>query len=172
MAKTFQTIRVDRSRDHATIHGERGPDDPHRTAFFLQDGLYFDAGGALIPELVPPELKAKVEKKLCKLNGGKMPDETPQAAPAGENDPASSVDDAGKGNEADGDDDDKSSDDINLEAWLTGSANYQWFAISKAIRERFKKNVSKAEDAVVFLVGDQKIVGLDQVADKFKPYLS
>ena len=171
MAKV-QTIRLDRSRSYATIHGERGPDDPHRTAFFKQDGLYFDAAGALIPELVPVELKEKVEKKLRKLNGGKLPDEIPQAAPAGENAPEG--DDAENDGESDDDDDDddKSSDDINIESWLTGEANYQWFAISKAIRERFKKNVSNAQDAVLFLVVDEKVVAPENLAPKFKAYLN
>ena len=174
MAK-IQTIRVDRSRAHATIHGERGPDDPHRNAFFKQDGLYFDAEGALIPELVPDELKLKVEKKIRKLNGGKAPSEPPQAAPASEN--ASTGDDAGSNGDEEDDDDDESEtklsgDDINLTAWLKGEANYQWFAIAKVIRERYQKNVSKAEDAVEFLVMDQKVVSADEVAGKFKAYLS
>lgn len=170
MAKV-QTIRVDRTRDHATIHGERGPDDPYRAAFFQQDGLFFDASGALIPELVPEALKAKVEKKLRKLNGGKLPDETQQAAPAGENAPEG--DDTGKDGEDETNDDDDNplSDEVNLDSWLTGNTNYPWFAVAKAIRERFKKNVSSAADAVLFLVVDEKIVAPEDIADKFKAYL-
>lgn len=173
MAKEIQTLRVDRSRVHSTIHGERTPGDPHVRAHFQQDGLLFDGQGKLIPELVPEHLKDKVAKKIRKLNGDKS---VALPAPEKEQEPVQQVaSDESDDEEEDEDEDDDapaSSDDINIESWLKGQANYQWFAVAKAIRQRFNKNVKDSADAVLFLVTEEQVIAPADLAPKFQSFLN
>lgn len=159
-----KTIHIDRSRDFATIHGERGPDDTHRLAFFKQDKFYFDADGCIILDLVPEELRESVEAKIRKMNNGLLPSEVKE--------PASDDDKQAGGTDTDNNSGESDPNaEVNLELWLRGET-YPWFAVAKAIRERYKKAITKAEDAVLFLVIDEKVVPVEELAGKFKSYLN
>lgn len=169
-------IRMDRSKYFSTIHGERQPGDEHRHAHFAQDGLFFDASGHLILELVPEDKKAAVEARLRKMNkttGEKRAVPSVPADAADQTDDSDPDDDdeddeAGAGDDAS--DPSSNSDDVNLESWLRGEQQVQWFKVAAAIRDRFKKQVANAADAVVFLV-EQGVVPADQVGGKLKKYL-
>lgn len=139
-------LRLDRSRVRSTIHGERAPGDPHQFAFFLQDGIHFDAHGFHLEELLDDKTRALVEKRLKRQT---------KAAPKEE--------DAGDGDDGDADPDSKQGSgsdpgDVNLEAWLRGEAKYQWFSVTKVMRERYHQNMSKQVDVIEWLVYDQKII--------------
>lgn len=159
-----KNLRMDRSKYFSTVHGERMPDDEHRNVHYVQDGLMYDASGSLIIELVPDNKRAAVEAKIKKLNGEKS------AVPAVPQD--DDVDDNGEGQSGEGHDGEGVSDDeVNLESWLRGEQQFAWFKVAAAIRDRFKKQVANAADAVVFLV-EENVVPPDQVADKFKKHLT
>lgn len=160
-----KNLRMDRSKYFSTVHGERMPDDEHRNVHYVQDGLMYDASGSLIIELVPDNKRAAVEAKIKKLNGEKS------AVPAV---PQDDDDNGGEGQSGDDGGDEgggSSDDDVNLEAWLRGEQQFAWFKVAAAIRDRFKKQVNNAADAVVFLI-EENVVPPDQVADKFKKHLT
>lgn len=162
-----KTIRMDRSKYFSTIHGERTPSDEYRQAHFAQDGLYFNAAGHLILELVPEDKKAAVEARLRKINK----DAPAQAAPAVAQKTSEIADDDDAGDDdEDVVSDDGPSEEVNLEAWLRGEQQVQWFKVAAAIRDRYKKQVNNSADAVVFLV-EEGVVPADQVGDKLKKHL-
>jgi hypothetical protein len=161
MSASPKKLRMDRSRPFGTIHGERTPGDKYALAHFSQDDIFFDAQGLHIDELVEDDkVRALVDRRLKRA-----------AKPA---------DDAGGSDEDDADPgepkppgSDSSPDDVNLEAWLRGEAKYQWFAITKRVRERFSQNITKQVDMIEFLVMDEKVIPVDQLdpalAELLKP---
>lgn len=151
-------LRIDRSKPYATIHGERAPGDPHQHAQFSQDGIYYDASGFHIPELIADEkIAAMVEKRLARQmkaarNEAPSPDDE-----AGSDDPdTTKTASDGGGTE------------VNLESWLRGEAKYQWFAITKTVRERYHQNLTKLVDVLEFLVFDEKVIPEDALAPELK----
>lgn len=156
MTASAPRLRLDRSKHFSTIHGNRPNGDPHQIAKFQQDGIHFDAQGLHIDALVPDDKRELLEKRLKRQI---------KAAPK--------KDSAGEGDVKDDPDDESGSsdDDVNLEAWLRGEAKYDWFAITKTMRDRYKKNLTKQVDVVEFLVRDQKIVTPDQLDPKLAALL-
>lgn len=163
-----QNVRMDKSKPYATVHGERPPGDPHALVHFMQEGLPYDAQGLLLINVVTdPALKKRAEAKLAKANK----QATKAAAPAAD-DPAPGDDDADdEGNDNSGGQQ-ETSGDVNLESWLRGEANYQWFKITGAIKQRFAKSVTNTADAVLFLVREEKIISPADCAAQFKPYVT
>ncbi len=159
MTASTPRLRLDRSKPFATIHGQRHPDDPHLRAKFQQDGIHYDSEGLHIDSLIADdETRALVDRRLKR-----------QARSAPKKD--------GAGEGSDGDPGDGSSgssgdDDVNLEAWLRGEAQYQWFAITKLVRDRFKMNITKQADMVDFLVNEQKVIPLADVDPKLAALLT
>lgn len=159
-----QNLRMDRSRDHATVHGERPADDPHVNVHFMQDGMPFDARGYLIYDLITEEkIKAIADRKLKKLKAspstadedtGAPDDKTPDDKPA-DDEPSPSADTA----------------DVNLEAWLRGEVSYPWFMVKKAVRDAHSTNIAKTADMVEFLVHDLKIIPREQVSPELRQLL-
>lgn len=144
-----QALRLDRTRKHSTVHGEVS----HGLAFY-QDGLPFNASGEIIMELVnTPERKAIYERKMRKAQ------KKPAAAPA---DPAEAA-------AADADDDPASDDDVNIEAWARGLEKVEWTALQRYARKRFSKMFRGKEDLIEFLVFDEKIIALEDVAPSLRP---
>lgn len=138
-------VRMDRSRDYSTIHGERTPGDRHAAVHFYQDGLPFDSQGVLIVEhpdvLENPKLIELVDRKLKKAAKAKI--------------------------EAPGDDPDASSEegpaDINLESWACGEQQVVWQEVSNAIGKRFSRRVSNKTAAIELLV-TEKVVRYDDLS--------
>jgi hypothetical protein len=139
-------VRMDRSRDFSTVHGERPAGDRHATVHFYQDKLPFDAAGFLIadhPDITEnPELIALVERKLKKAAKQKID------AP---------------GDEHDADSDDADNDTVNLEAWARGEQRVQWQDVSNAIAKRFTKRVVSKQAAIEFLI-DEKVVSYENLS--------
>lgn len=130
------TLRLDRSRDFSTVHGERMVGDSHVRVFFYQDGLPFDAGGSLVLDIIEDAgLRAKAERKLK------------EAAKVSATAEAESVD-AVVGKE----DGTADKGDVNLESWARGEVKYQWYLVSEAIVRRFARRVTNTADAINLLV--------------------
>lgn len=132
-------IKLDRSRDFATVHGEG------MTHAFEQDGLPFDHHGSLVEALVPPDKQAMVEKKLRRL--AKKVDK-------GTDQPTSSDGDEAQGS------------DINFELWLKDEARYQPHELYNEARRRFSKNFSNLTDLAEFLVFDENVCPPEDVPTK------
>ena len=166
-------VTLDKSRDLAEVHGERGPNDPHATVFYYQNGLPFDAEGHLIenhPDLqgdgtdavrrraTVTKLKTRAEKQAEKQA------EREVAIAAGD-----TVDNDGL--------DDESGDAggdvtiVDLGKWARGEQKYMWTAVSNAITEKFKRRVVSKVEGVKLLV-KEGIVAPGLLSDEHKKYLS
>lgn len=158
-------IKMDRSRDYSTVHGDRGPGDPHRHVHFYQNGLPFNAQGILVidhPEMTEesPEgekRRAAAEKLIRRAMKHQAKAEPDDA------DRADVTDD-------DGDEDDDNGGIVNLEEWITGRQQYPWAEVGNAIAARYSKRVVSQPEAVVFLV-EEKLVPANQVAKRFQKFL-
>lgn len=155
MAQALRVI-LDRTRKHATVHGEV----EHGLAY-KQDGLPFNAQGELIEALVvTPDQKATLERKLKKAKANKS---KPQAA-----DPVQQPVQA-QASDEDDDDDALTDEDINFDAWARGIERYEWIALQRAAKKRFAKVFTSKEQLVEFLVFDEKIIALADVAPALRP---
>lgn len=161
-------VRMDKSKTFSTVHGDRAPGDPHRDIHFFQDQLPFDAHGMLVEGYFDDQndkggkLRALIERRLKKLSTK----------------PAVEVADIG------GDDDDYEDDgevstaperddpnEVNLESWLRGEAQYQFYAIRAAIQKRYSVVVKDQRAAIEALVLDERIVPEGEIASRFKNLL-
>lgn len=165
MTSATPRLRMDRARYYSTVHGERVPDDRHAGVHFYQDGLPFDAQGFFVPDILDDKndpggkARALYERRLKKLAGKGA---APADADAGADDGSDPADAA-----ADADDPAtvlKDDDDINLEAWLRGEAQYQFFVVKAAVRKRFHQNLSDQRSIVQHLVEEEKVIPIGQLS--------
>lgn len=156
-------VSLDRSRDIATVHGDRAQDDLHAKVRFYQDGLPFDGEGFLIadhPEIQENEkLQRLVDRKLKKAAA----QEEREAARA-------------RG-ELDEDEDREESTDkdgklppVDLRRWIMGQQDVIWTDVSQAIAQKYKVRVGGKKHAVEFLVGEG-LVTRELVAKEYQKYL-
>lgn len=180
-------ITLDKSRPHGTCHGERLPEDPHYRVHFWQGGrmngkivlLPFDSNGKLVPDdgktapfqaqgvtqdgktgivtytpLYDAPMRAFLDAKKRKATSIAS-QAVPEIEEAGEPQPF---------------EEDVSSpeDEVNLVEYLKGNQNYLWQHVRDAAKKRFHKNFKNVNALVVDLVLDEKIIGEDELADKFK----
>jgi hypothetical protein len=152
---------MDKSKTYSTVHGERTPGDPHAGIFFYQDGLPFDSQGFYVDGKLDDsndadgKLRALVERRLRKLANKATPADADAEA-----DEALSAANAqtGKGG----------ADDVNLEAWARGEAQYIFAEVRAAIKKRFGLNVKDAKAAIECLSLDEKIVPEEALAPAYK----
>jgi hypothetical protein len=168
-------IKMDKSRSFSTIHGVRGPGDPHQNVHFAQDGLYYDAQGHLVIEHPDYEGDSphheKLRRALAKKIERHMRDAGKRHAAAiqeGGPDMPRGIDDLDDDEAAEGDGDEL--EPINLTEWAAGRQQVEWNDITQAIAQRFKKRIASIADAIPFLV-TEGVVPRDQVAKKYKRYL-
>jgi hypothetical protein len=151
-------LRMDGSKYFSTVHGERPPGDPLQHVHFYQDGLPFDAGRLLLTEMIENDerLKALAAKKLSR--------QKKQVVAVVE------TDDDGDHTPQDVDDDEDDNDsDVNLEMWLTGDVKYIFAKIRATIADRYqKRGINSIDNAVVFLVIEQKVVPVERLCAEFK----
>lgn len=150
-------IKLDKSRDYATVHGEH-----ELPVAFVQDGLHFNHHGDLIEAMVTTDAhRALVAKKMRRIeklaaqSADKPPSDQPPAPPADDDDD-------------DLDDDKDAGDGVNLEQWLRDEVRYPPATIFKTMRERYSKQCSTFKEVAEFLVYDEQIVGPDEVPTKLK----
>lgn len=159
-------LQIDRGRYHSTVHGERTPDDPHVDVHFYQDGIPFDAHGNHVDGLLDEKndkggkIRALLERRLQKQAKAMAP----RSAEEGEGDD-DDIDVAGGGAAGD------TASDVNLEMWLRGQAQYEFFKVKKAVRDRFHQNFSSAASIVEHLVLEEKIIAVSELAPNLKAAL-
>lgn len=157
--ETKAIVRLDRSRDHSTIHGERRPDDLHYNVYFYQYGLPFDAHGILIdnhPEIeADPRKKAAMEKLMKKATKVKV------TAPG----------DAALDALLDGEEESDDTPDLNLEMWARGEQKWPWQQVSDAIAARFSKRVTDKKGAVEVLI-EERIVSIGALSVELRKLVS
>jgi hypothetical protein len=155
--ETKAIVRLDKSRDYATVHGDRRPGDPHHEVHFYQFGLPFNAHGELIadhPEIgADPRKQAAVEKLM------KRAVKVKQEAPGDEVDKL-----LGNGG---GDDDDDDTPVLNLEMWARGEQKWPWQQVSDAIAARFAKRVTDKKGAVEVLI-EERVVNAGQLSNELR----
>jgi hypothetical protein len=135
-------LRLDRSRYHASVHGNFDS-----CVRFYQDGLPFDAAGALCAELCSAEQLALADRNT-----------PPQMPDAGDRIPGKSEDLTS--------DIRSPTSDVNLERWAKGEVRYRPNKVFAAIRERYNKSVTTFADAAEFLVNDVKLIPASQASKK------
>lgn len=166
--KEYVVLRLDRSRSYGIVRGEVTQSNPAYGVAYQQDGLYFDARGALVPPgdqkepwfevitddagrertvrhypLWTKEMYATYEKKVAKLKVRETPDE-PEAEES--------------------DDVTLQGEQVNLEAWLRGNFLYEPFEIFAAVKERYHQNMHRVRDVVQHLVEEERLVPEGEVA--------
>jgi hypothetical protein len=152
---------MDGSKPFGTVHGERAPGDPHQHVHYYQDGLPFDAGRLLLAEMI------EGDERLTALAAKKLARQAKQPVTVA----AASIDGDDGDNPQDIDDDETAEDDTNLEMWLTGEAKYIFANVRNAIAARYQKRVISIADAVMFLVGEQKVVPADKLAPQYRTFI-
>lgn len=157
-------LRLDKSRPFSTIHGERPPGDRHQNAHSYQDGIFFDAHGLHIDDLIDDEETRSLVDRRLKRQAKAAPKEEVGADAGGSDDDETGDPASNEGAGSQG-------ADVNLEAWLRGEAKYPWFSITKTVRERYHQNITKAVDMIEFLVEDEKIVPAAELAPEFSKVL-
>jgi hypothetical protein len=158
--ETKAIVRLDRSRDYSTIHGERRPDDAHHAVHFYQYGLPFSADEVLIddhPEIAAdPRKQAAVEKLMKRAAKVKI------EKPAGDA-PGELLDDDG---EEDGD-----KPELNLAMWARGEQKWPWQQVSDAIASRFGKRVTDKKGAAEVLLEEQ-IIAVGSLSSELRKLVS
>lgn len=152
-------LRLDRSRVFSTVHGERAPDDPMAGIHFFQDGLAFDAQEVFVEGYLNDgndkggKLRALVERRLRKLQGQTTAADAEAEVAA--NDPPLPGEKKEDGN------------DLNLNAWARGEAQYLFAQVREAIASRYSLKVKDQRGAVEALI-DQKVVLEADLSPTFK----
>jgi len=135
-------LRLDRSRYHASEHGEFN--NPIR---FWQDGLPFDALGQLCVAHLNDAQRAAADAKAPRRQ---MSDDRDQRSDSDIRPLTSDI----------------SGSEVNLELWAKGEVRYPPFKVFAAIRERYSKSVSTFADAIEFLVNEAKLIPASQASRK------
>lgn len=155
-------IRLDRTRHYATVHGDRTREDPMHGVFFFQNDLPFDAQGNLIP--IPEEMEkpfkgldvdgketlysplwtqARRDKLKTKQKRVKKAQEEAEQEVLNQEEMEAPAD---------------PTEDVNLESWLLGEAQYPFYMLARATLQRFHVKVHTMRALVECLVMDEKIV--------------
>ena len=157
--ETKAIVRLDRSRDYATVHGDRRPGDPHHQVHFYQYGLPFDAHGILIddhPEVTGDPKKTAAAEKLMKRAAKVRIEE-----PVGD-----ATDEILDGEGEDGDE-----PVLNLEMWARGEQKWPWQKVSDAIAGRFAKRVTDKRGAVELLI-EERVVSAGALSPDLRKLVS
>ena len=161
-------VRMDKSRDFATVHGERLAGDPHVGVHFYQDGLPFDSSGILVADHIDLTAQTPLAEKLRKRVARKL-EKAAQVRPARESDPSASADDdeddETRVEKDEEDDEDDRPQPANLEAWARGEVDVPWQEVTQAIAKRFSKRVSNKRDALELLI-EERVVAVGALSVK------
>jgi hypothetical protein len=173
------TIRLDRSRPYGSCHGERMPDDPHYHVHFWQGGMMgghrvllpFDAHGNLVPDDGQRGKKQGLNADAKPIEYGPLYDDNMRKYLAAKKIKMQALT-AIPSQTAIVEDGDKTEDDVltpgddevNLEAWLRGEANYLSGKVRDAYAKRFHKRTNELREIFIDLVLDEQIIPEDQVA--------
>jgi hypothetical protein len=139
---------LDRSRPYGTVHGETTDG-----AFFEQDGLLFDNEGLLLEHLMTAEQKKSLELVKAKRHAEAMAQEAYAAAmkDAGMTDVPPGAPPVIVSENAPPPAADPGDAKVDLLAWMKGEQKYQFFAVTKAMREQYGFAASDKSSVVKFL---------------------
>ena len=172
-------VRLDKSKQHSNVIGDRMPDDPHYNVHHWQDGLPFDVKGNLVPDdkkvgpwmsttadgkpvqhwpLWNDIMRSRLEKKINRLTKAAADKTVPQ-------------EDEVENPMAELEEREKSIADVNLESWLRGEVNYQPWQLFGAAKERFKTVYTATAQLVADAVLDHKIVNESEVCPSLRKLL-
>lgn len=188
-------IRLDKSKQHSTCHGDRTPEDPLYHVAFWQGGwmvgakgkkiivqLPFDVHGELVLDDgrtgplkgMGPEGKEIIYQPLYSADmRAYLAAKTKRIAAI-----AGAV--APSGPQIDDDDDAQSdelaaappnADDVDLSAWLRGQAKYPPRLLREAALKRFNTHYSNTGDIVVDAVMEHRLVREDEVCPELAGYI-
>jgi hypothetical protein len=168
-------VRMDRSRPHPTVHGDRMPGDPFAKVMYFQDGIPCDASGYFMfdhPILQVPgpegdklrKIAAKKIERQIKIDAKNPPKPVRVASEDDDEDDAETAEEAAE-------EDDGLLDAVSFESWLRGEQEVEWNDVSQEIARVYKKRIAKIEDAVDFLV-KQGICTAGQLRKPFRKYVS
>lgn len=158
-------LRLDRSRDFSTVHGERPASDPHAGIHFYQDGLPFDSHEIYVDGHLNDtsdkdgKLRAMVERKLRKLQGQQTAADAEAELAAGDTPLAGEKKP------------DSDTDDLNLVAWARGDAQYLFGHVREAIKKRYSQVVKDTRGALDCLL-DEKAITEKDLAPQYKQLLN
>lgn len=175
-------IRLDRSRNFQSVHGERSPSDPHYLVHYFQDGLPFGADELLIHDdgkkeswtealeredgttkqvrhwpLYNDKMRMVLDKKVKKLTASKRVIARPNRP---------EVDDDGIEPHLE-----FSADEVNLQSWLRGELDYEPNEIFAAVRKRYGLACTTKRAVVEELVYDKKLMAPEEVSGKLMAML-
>jgi hypothetical protein len=146
-------VRMDRSRDFATVHGDRVAGDPLVSVFFFQDQLPYSAQGILLWDHPLVQKDQALIKRAAKL--------LRRAVKLRQQDPEDDEDD--DNDDEDEDDEDEEEQDeygpapVNFKKWAAGLQEVQWQEVSNAIARKYFKRVKNKHDALELLVAEGEI---------------
>lgn len=139
-------VKLDHTKDFATVHGERAPDDPSYGICYMQNGLPFDAEESLLADhpsvMGNPKAKAIIDKMIARqakiAARRKAKDEGDEEA---EVESETDVEDDGDGA-------------VDLKAWAMGAKQYRWQLVSDTIVLKLQRRISSKRDALETLIAE------------------
>ena len=149
MQTTAPQVRMDRSREYSTVHGERPTGDRHANVHYYQDKLPFDSRGVLLPDHPDVQEDEALKKRADKL--------VKAAAKAKSKAPGDSAD----ADEQKVDGEVEEGSPVNLEVWARGEGDWPWLEVTQAIARRYSRRVSNKRDALELLVSENVIAPPD-----------
>lgn len=168
------TLRLDASRYHSRVIGERTAEDPQFGVAFWQDGFPFAADGELVADdgkrapwdgrdvdgkpvrfhpLWTDKMRTALQKRLERLARNLAPQEE-------------NVDEHSSPGARD-----QAAMEVDLVGWLRGELRYEPWLIQRAAKLRYNKVYARLKDLVVDLVMDERLVAEDQLAPSLRGYL-
>lgn len=162
---------------YSTIHAsERTPEDPWFSVVYMQDDLPFDANGNLVKDdnrTAPfqgmgPDGKPITYHPLWTDAMRKTRDRKMRKIIEMQKSKSTVADDEPEDAEIE----EIRSDAVNINDWLMGDMDYRWELVQRAIKRRFSVSLPSVSEGVRFLVYEAKIMARENIADKYKRYLS
>jgi len=146
----MSTTTLDRNRPYGEVHGENT-----NGAFFDQDGFLFDYEGNLLEHLLDDAGRARLHSIKAKEEAQTRAKEAYESSlrAAGLDPTTQPAMDSG--------DDAPVPAKVDLHAWATGQAKYQFFAVKDAMKDQYGFSPTNRDAAMKFLADELK---LDAVA--------
>jgi hypothetical protein len=143
----MSTTTLDRNRPYGEVHGENT-----NGAFFDQDGFLFDNDGNLLEHLLDDAGRARLHGIKAKEEAQARAKEAYEASlRAAGLDPASQPTMDAEGEVA------PAPAKVDLHAWATGQAKYQFFAVKDAMKDQYGFSPTNRDAAIKFLIDELKL---------------
>lgn len=142
----MSTISLDRNRPYGEVHGENT-----QGAFFDQDGFLFDYEGNLLENLLDDAGRARLHGMRAKEEARVRAKDAYEASlRAAGLDPTTQP-------AMDAEDEPPPPAKVDLHAWATGQAKYQFFAVKDAMKDQYGFSPTNRDAAIKFLIDELKL---------------